>query len=174
MIDRSGSEIFAMVLKAMRGAGFPLSAGQFGAETVARAGSLPALENLATAMEAETPPLTATFDDDAPVFANVNIWRDAPVIHDAVSAGGAPVSLSPVPDGSASAALSAVWGWAIESSDRGVCIAQGPDHGLPRMQRVSVDADTWRRLNHFAKQTYVPESDHARVSGAGAGLNDND
>lgn len=37
-----------------------------------------------------------------------------------------------------------------------------------------VDEKTWERLNNLAAQTYVPETESSRLSGAGAGLVDND
>lgn len=39
---------------------------------------------------------------------------------------------------------------------------------------VEIDAPTWARLNAFAQRTYVPASEGSRLSGAGAGLIDND
>jgi len=37
-----------------------------------------------------------------------------------------------------------------------------------------VDEQIWQRLNKLAAQTYVPETESSRLSGAGAGLVDND
>ncbi len=37
-----------------------------------------------------------------------------------------------------------------------------------------VDTQIWNRLSKLAAQTYVPETESSRLSGAGAGLVDND
>lgn len=42
------------------------------------------------------------------------------------------------------------------------------------LQGVAQDARTWRRLEAFAARTYVPDSEESRLTGAGAGLSDND
>lgn len=39
---------------------------------------------------------------------------------------------------------------------------------------VDIDDTGWARLSEFAFRSYVPESDASRLSGAGAGLTDND
>lgn len=44
----------------------------------------------------------------------------------------------------------------------------------PRFDGVSVDAAIWRRLDALAARTYVPDSEASRLTGAGAGMIDND
>ena len=45
---------------------------------------------------------------------------------------------------------------------------------LPRVTRASVTAQVGARLNALAHRTYAPATDQDRLSGAGAGLSDND
>ena len=45
---------------------------------------------------------------------------------------------------------------------------------LPETKTVDVDDDLWSALQRLAHRTYVPASDQSRISGAGAGLSDND
>lgn len=44
----------------------------------------------------------------------------------------------------------------------------------PQPQSRFVSSQVWDRLNELAQRTYVPASEASRLSGAGAGLNDND
>ena len=44
----------------------------------------------------------------------------------------------------------------------------------PRCSRASPAQDTWQVLNRFAHRTYAPATDESRLTGAGAGLSDND
>ncbi len=46
--------------------------------------------------------------------------------------------------------------------------------GAPGTGGVVIADAVWRRFNALAALTYVPASDHSRLSGAGAGLSDND
>lgn len=43
-----------------------------------------------------------------------------------------------------------------------------------RPQRQSLDLELWARIKALAAHTYVPESQASKLSGAGAGINDND
>ena len=44
----------------------------------------------------------------------------------------------------------------------------------PPTAGVSTEISDWRRLDEFAKRTYVPATEVSRLSGAGAGTTDND
>ncbi|MBP5856601.1 DUF3726 domain-containing protein [Marivibrio halodurans] len=49
------------------------------------------------------------------------------------------------------------------------------ERATPRIARgVAVDRRVWARAERLAHRTYVPASDGSRLSGAGAGLSDND
>ncbi len=48
-----------------------------------------------------------------------------------------------------------------------------PVHG-PRLGGVQVPWAVWRKIETFAKRTYVPASEESRARGAGAGRTDND
>lgn len=48
------------------------------------------------------------------------------------------------------------------------------DEELPFHSRVSVDAAIWQALDAFAHHTYAPATEASRISGAGAGVSDND
>ncbi|MDQ2094440.1 DUF3726 domain-containing protein [Rhodalgimonas zhirmunskyi] len=45
---------------------------------------------------------------------------------------------------------------------------------LPTTTRATPDASVWQKLTTYAARTYAPESEVSRLSGAGAGLTDND
>jgi|GEM_PF-913007 len=45
---------------------------------------------------------------------------------------------------------------------------------MPAPEPVEIDDTGWSRLSEFAFRSYVPESEASRLSGAGAGLTDND
>lgn len=45
---------------------------------------------------------------------------------------------------------------------------------LPLRSRVNVDHEVWKTLKAFAHHTYAPATDASRLSGAGAGVSDND
>lgn len=45
---------------------------------------------------------------------------------------------------------------------------------VPRKTRANPEAGDWQRLEAWAHKTYAPATDASRVSGAGAGLTDND
>lgn len=45
---------------------------------------------------------------------------------------------------------------------------------IPAARGVDVDAAVWTRADAYARRTYVPASEDSRLSGAGAGLSDND
>lgn len=61
-----------------------------------------------------------------------------------------------------------------------VLIAPGPDLGpdlgtaRPRISRAQPDPETWGFLEALAANTYAPDTEESRLSGAGAGLSDND
>lgn len=44
----------------------------------------------------------------------------------------------------------------------------------PMLTRASPDPDDWKALTRLARRTYAPASEASRLSGAGAGLTDND
>lgn len=50
-----------------------------------------------------------------------------------------------------------------------------PANGLaaPAMPAAPIDAAAWNRLKTFAQRTYAPATEASRLSGAGAGLSDN-
>lgn len=43
-----------------------------------------------------------------------------------------------------------------------------------RPRRQTLDPELWARIKALAAHTYVPESETSKLSGAGAGINDND
>ena len=45
--------------------------------------------------------------------------------------------------------------------------------GVPAAPVATIDAATWSRLAAFAQRTYAPATEASRLSGAGAGLSDN-
>lgn len=47
-------------------------------------------------------------------------------------------------------------------------------NSVERLTHCSVDETTWARLNEYAHRTFAPATQASRLSGAGAGLSDND
>jgi hypothetical protein len=56
-------------------------------------------------------------------------------------------------------------GWPVQGDKESVTMTIGD---------AEVDPGAWQRLEQFAHQTYVEASEESRLSGAGAGMNDND
>lgn len=56
------------------------------------------------------------------------------------------------------------------------CVRTGFDqaHRQPECSRADPDDDTLAALNRLAHRTYAPATEESRLSGAGAGLSDND
>ncbi len=143
----SASELNALVLKAARGAGLPLGA----AEDLARV---------------------------APVLAQVNALADLteqlcgpfplPRIDDGVLRNGHPTltELAALDLDMAQVSHSAPNLWpAFATALRTDLTPTGP---------FELSADLYEHLDRLAAKTYVPETDASRLSGAGAGLTDND
>ncbi len=70
-------------------------------------------------------------------------------------------------------------GWHALAQPAAVAITRGGPMPLLRQLRrkdggVSTSVEFWRFLDPYVVRTYVPESDTSRLTGAGAGLNDND
>jgi hypothetical protein len=53
-------------------------------------------------------------------------------------------------------------------------LSRGDRRAVSLPARIALDADTQGALAAFAARTYVPQSESSRLSGAGAGLTDND
>ncbi|MEO0357968.1 MAG: hypothetical protein AAF386_06680, partial [Pseudomonadota bacterium] len=101
-------------------------------------------------------------------------FRDAALLRDAMATGGGGVLVSTAADQTALACFAKVHGWSLDPTPGGVWVTPISSQPTPTLQRCLVRDETWDRLDAFAKRTYVPESDQARTSGAGAGLTDND
>lgn len=86
---------------------------------------------------------------------------EAPGLH-AVTDGTA-VSLDPAPD-------------AMPSRAAQVTVRLGGQLGraLPRQGRADPAEEDWRALGRLAQRTYAPDTRDSRLTGAGAGLSDND
>lgn len=54
------------------------------------------------------------------------------------------------------------------------CVDTDIVHPMERQTHCSVDETTWTRLNEYAQRTFAPATQASRLSGAGAGLSDND
>lgn len=59
-----------------------------------------------------------------------------------------------------------------ESNDQNPCANATVKES--RIGSVEVDSESWRQLEMLSHQTYVEATESSRLSGAGAGLNDND
>ena len=87
-----------------------------------------------------------------------------------------PRALAVMPDGRVAATLP---GFAALYRSTLTLTVGHRDHGGFEPAAASADgypvtADVWRRLDTYARETYVPASEASRNAGAGAGLTDND
>lgn len=167
MTERSGNEIYGMVLRAARGAQLPLAHAQDLAAACRWLGG--DLSQIVEALE--------TAQDPNGVALSV-----PGIIDIALANPGRPQTLG---NPSPKALIAALCKEAacrhqcqieltVSQDTATVCASDGPTPNGPKSARASIDAAIWDKLGAWAARTYVPESEASRLSGAGAGLHDND
>jgi len=170
----SRAEIYALVLRALRGAGVPLGWCQDVAQALEFAGTDDCLEEVAAALGAEW-----AVEVDSDEIRGLGL---APIIAacDCVLAG----VVSPRLPGGVSAAGAAIVAHRAATAGRAIAIL--PEQNGVRLQlgnaplpvakheRFQPDPEVLETLHRFAHLTYVPETEESRQAGAGAGLTDND
>lgn len=171
-----------MVLKAGRGAGLPLGC----AEDLARAMEIapaPVWEVLPSALEGAFPQDVPTDNNGQLIYETARIALDGPAAIDAALCGQE-VYLGNLDAPLVLVMLCRVAEEATEQGfeylfdeDGGVLLrlSGAPVGPLERpVDRADIPQSVWGFLNILAAKTYVPESEASRISGAGAGLSDND
>jgi len=165
MTERSGNEIQAMVLRAGRGAGLPLQ----NAQDIALA---------CRWMRGQLKPVLDALKDATNPSRVAHMGP--PLIDLALTRPGQPQDVPPEMAGELMQAL------CQEAAHRHGCalrldVSQATITALDGNPptplagaRATVAPSVWDALGQFAARTYVPESDASRLSGAGAGLTDND
>lgn len=167
----SQNEIATLFRKAAIGAGFPpAQAARFGKAAVRHLGGGgqpgPLMDALATPADSAILRLPLIADDvlrakavlDGEIALSINIG-DAALVRAYVEA---------IPLGLA--------GFALEDGDdtARVILTPGADGPPPLPERIELDDATLTALRDLGRRTEVPASDASRLSGAGAGLTDND
>ncbi len=172
-MKRSRNEIEGMALKAARGAGVPLGH----AEDFARAAGVMAMQDettLLSLVNALDGPFDVTTTDD-PLQFHGPLVMVAPLAIDALRSGTQRVVLND--DGPA---LTAYLHLVAQDTDMsvknegGVLTLGGGEVPRIPIRSVTVPDAVWTVWEALAARTYVPETDASRLSGAGAGLTDND
>lgn len=171
------AEVFATVLKAARGAGWPLAQSEDFARTMAARINPKCLEDFVAILRL---PIAARVQKRAyQVFGHpVLAW---PAATDLVVAERAPIEVEPHAAPNLLAAFVAQMALdnecALNFAPTGTMIRIARRDGLidpAETGAVHVDADMWAQIEDFAAKTYVPNSEASRAAGAGAGLTDND
>lgn len=172
MTARSGNEIAAMVLRAARGAGVPLAmAEDLAAATGWAEGDLGAFSD---ALTTDAPP--AQFE--GLTVTGLRAAYDGPLAIDlALAYPGKRITINGVDEPRVLRALvrsaAQLNGLPFRLDQRVLVAGEGPATPPPSL-RADVDDTIWERLARLAAKTYVPDSEASRLSGAGAGLSDND
>ena len=178
----SRAEAYALVVKAARGAGLPLGH----CEDLARAMTIapaPVWDVLPDALSGEFSATLANELDGRLVYDTSRIAMDGPAAIDA-ALGGQEVYLGCLDVPLILVMLCHVAEEATEQGfeyifdeDGGVLLRMSggkPDGAQMPLTRPDIPENVLGFLNILAAKTYVPESEASRVSGAGAGLTDND
>ncbi|MGB1234519.1 MAG: hypothetical protein ACPG5U_02160 [Planktomarina sp.] len=172
--DRSGNEIYGTAYKAGRGAGVPTGQADHMAQMLSRCADNAVLTAFLDHLDTPAEAAVVTTGTGLKI-TKAHLFRDGPLVVDALKGGAAEAVLSPM-----DANCACVQGFARtqglhvapDGSDGAVFTLGTSANPLP--QRAIIDDALWQRLNRWASKTYVPETDASRLSGAGAGLTDND
>jgi len=160
-----------ITLKACRGFGLPLAQAQDVAQAVSCQSVPGVFGELIEILNAPVcKPMTVS---DGLVF-DAHILRDLPGLADAVLAGAGPFVLQAT--GSVAVATSIAHWAGISCTECELGLRLEPQVAPVEMTRcrVAICDAHWRDLEQLAAKILVPETDETRLSGAGAGLNDND
>ncbi len=171
---RALAEIRAIVQKAALGAGIPLAqAENLGRVAAYLAGTGDDLAPVGAALSAPQDPIDIRWDRDKITVAAGPVALIALVVRDAFAMGVQTAVLTDVEQVPLVVAMLTQAGFGIRlagatierDGDVDVSVPQGP---------VDVPDALWSVFESFAAKTYVPVSEASRISGAGAGLTDND
>ncbi|MEM6477597.1 MAG: hypothetical protein AAF841_08750 [Pseudomonadota bacterium] len=177
----SRAELFALVLRACRGAGLPQSHGEDFAVAVSRFGDRAAIEALARALVAGWRMPSLREEGGRLWVSDARATCDLPVACDALFAGVSEVRLEALDEPGLIAPF-----LARETQERALFLRASGGPGLwvlkrrqperelsPPGGRITVARETFNALQSHAAKTYVPATQTSR-QGAGAGAIDND
>jgi hypothetical protein len=151
-MKRSINEIQGMVLKAARGAGVPLGVGEDLARAVPFFIESNALQEVAHLIDGACTEAQAAIDD---------------------AITGSPAPPPAKTSMTALNCLAAAQGLTFDFKDGVLHLSSNPPM-TPATGPQTVPDALWAQLETWAAKTYVPASEASRLSGAGAGLTDND
>ena len=170
-MNYSQNEIYNLVHKACRGAGIALGQAEFAAKVVSFQTSNAVINALLMCIENEKAQLVFQSEQN---LQNLCPLRDIPIIAQAFEGHTKTwLCLNGRLDPYFEAAC-AFSGIVCEQTSHGISLSKSEEPFEPKPMRADLDQAVLERLNSLAALTYVPETEASRVSGAGAGLNDND
>ena len=180
------NEISAMLRKAAMGSGFPVGL----ADAIAAAGvwlCANDLDGVAAALDAVDggydPAVRVVREDRTVTFRDARVGRCGVSVFELLAAGSADRVVVEDPDspllleGMAGVAGST---FALSNGDGANRVSIEVELSAPsdaqgaRSTAVEVDAQAWAAAGELAARVYVPATEESRLSGAGAGLTDND
>ncbi len=160
-----------ITLKACRGAGLPLAQAQDVAKAVSCQGTADVFAELIELLNA---PLPSKMDVSANVVRNAHVLRDLPGLADAVLAGAGSFVLHGATSVAIAKSIAGQAGVSCTECPEGLRLeGDGSQHSAVAT-RVNISDEHWHSLERLAAKILVPETEETRLSGAGAGLNDND
>ncbi len=168
------NEVEGMVQKAARGAGIPLGQaedlGRVAAYLAGTGGNISVVTNVL--QEAQSA-VEVTWQAQSVTVVAGPAALVAPIIRDAFAMGSLEATVADIAHAPLVAAFLAHDGMAQKW--RGCTLTPSDTSVLrPKCNAVEINPDDWDIWTSFAARTYVPQSDASRLSGAGAGLTDND
>jgi len=171
---RALNEIGAMAQKAALGAGVPLGqAEDLGRTAIHLAGTGGDLQMIVDALAEPMSQLELKWGSDHITILAGPVALAGPVIRDAFAMGASKAVLADATHVSLVVTILAQDG--VEMVTSGTTLTRKGERKEETLRGpFDVPAAVWTALEALAAKTYVPESDASRISGAGAGLTDND
>ena len=168
------NEVETLVKKAARGAGVPVGqAEDLGRVTAFLAGTGGSAASVTAALQDPICPTDARWQDNQVTVIAGPAALIGPIIRDAFAMGCTTAVLANIAHAPLVSAFLAQSG--IAQKWDGKTVTESDTTVLkPTTKPVTIPADDWQVWNGLAAKTYVPETKASRVSGAGAGLTDND
>ena len=162
-MSRSSNEVMGLAAKAARGAGAPpAQAAQFGAAAAAHLGARREIDVLVAAL--------SVLPDGPIMTLPLDIARIAETAQDGLATGV--VAADDVPLVASYVAALPYLAWLGQRGTLALDLTKPAKRGT--VQRIDLPDAIYREWCGLAARLLVPESDASRLSGAGAGLSDND
>lgn len=173
--ERSGNEIYSTALKAGRGAGVPMGQAEHMARMVSICADDIVLDAFLGQLECPLNASVVRVDGNNLYIENAHFLRDGPLVIDAMAGGATSATLTPISLCHCVQNFANIYGLSVHDDGQGGVVFQKVGTGQEHDPKRAVLSDAlWDRLNDWAYKTYVPETKESLLSGAGAGLTDND